>query len=90
MFLEFGEVCVFANLAFRTECPLPGSGMSVPGCEDVYYLCRAMLHGVLLAESTCIAACLERTLSTFLENYEKRPYTSAALCLLAFSVRHGL
>lgn len=89
MLLELGEICVFASLAIHTECPLPGSGMSVPGCEDIYYLCRAMLHGVLLVESTCIAACIERTLSTFVGNYEKRSFTCAALCLLVFAVGHG-
>lgn len=83
--LIFGEFSMFLNLAVRRYCVLPGTGL--PNCPDLRIVIAVQLNGLFLSEMISIAVCIERTLATFIDNYENRSFLCAGIGLVLASVR---
>lgn len=45
-----------------------------------------MLHGTVIIDTTMVATCIERTLATFIMDYERKPYTVTGCGLVVGAV----
>ncbi|KAH7708000.1 hypothetical protein AAVH_24764, partial [Aphelenchoides avenae] len=76
--LSCGDLSLSLILAIIPSCPLPEQpAFTAPNasCQYMAYYRVLMLHGTVIIDTTMVATCIERTLATFIMDYERKPYT---------------